>query len=149
MKGRPIEWTQEKKDKAIEIIFTEMAHGKSLRQILDHDNTLPARKTFYEWIAIDQSLSNHYARVSEIRADMLFDQIIDIADENHNDVIITEDGIEITNHDVIQRARLKIDARKWVLSKMVPKKYGDKTDITTNGKDVNIPIIEWVKSKTE
>jgi hypothetical protein len=42
---------------------------------------------------------------------------------------------------------LRIDARKWILSKMVPKKVGDKTDITTNGKDVNIPIIEWVKSE--
>lgn len=58
--GRPIEWTTEKKDKAIEIIFTEMTKGKSLRQILDKEKSLPNRSIFYEWMAKDPNLSTKY-----------------------------------------------------------------------------------------
>lgn len=149
--ARPIEWEGEKKEKAIETIFTEMANGKSLRQILDHDDTLPSRRLFYEWMAKDSVLSNHYEAISQLRADMMFDEMLEIADDGTNDYVTKEigDGIEVQvlNSEHIQRSRLRIDARKWILSKMVPKKFGDKTDITTNGKDVNIPLIEWVKSE--
>ena len=151
--ARPIEWTQEKKEVAIEIIFTEMAQGKSLRQILDHDDTLPSRRLFYEWMAKDSVLSNHYEAISQLRADMMFDEMIEIADDGTNDFMTKEigDGVEVQvlNSEHIQRSRLRIDARKWILSKMVPKKFGDKTDITTNGKDINIPLIEWVKNESE
>ena len=146
--GRPIEWTQDKKDKAIEIIFTEMSQGKSLRQILTNDETLPSRKLFYEWVAKDSLLSDHYAKVMELRSDLLFDEILDIADDTSNDTTYTETG-EKQNSEWINRSRLRVDARKWILSKMNPKKYGDKTDITTNGKDVNIPLIEWVKNDSK
>lgn len=153
MAGRPIEWTKEKKDKAIEIIFTEMANGKSLRQILDKDDTLPSRRLFYEWMAKDSVLSNHYESISLLRADMMFDEMIEIADDGTNDYMTKEisDGIEVQvlNSEHIQRSRLRIDARKWILSKIVPKKYGDKTDITTNGKEINIPLIEWVKNESK
>lgn len=145
--GRPIEWTQDKKDKAVEIIFTEMANGKSLRQILDKDDTLPSRRLFYEWMAKDSVLSNHYEAISLLRADMMFDEMIEIADDGTNDFMTKEigDGVEVQvlNSEHIQRSRLRIDARKWILSKMVPKKFGDKTDITTNGKEINIGYKDW------
>jgi len=143
--ARPIEWTKDKKDKAIEVIFIEMAQGKSLRQILINEE-LPSRKLFYEWVAKDSKLSDHYANVMELRSDLLFDEILEIADDNTNDTIYTETG-EKQNSEWINRSRLRVDARKWILSKMNPKKYGDKTDITTNGKEINIPVIEWVKSE--
>jgi hypothetical protein len=142
---RPTEWIGEKKQKAIEDILTQLSIGKSIRQILDNNDELPSRKTFYEWLASDTQLSNHYANMCEVRADIIFDEMIDIADETSNDTVITEIG-EKPNTEWISRSRLRIDTRKWILSKMNPKKYGDKTDITTNGKEINIPIIEWVKS---
>jgi hypothetical protein len=136
--ARPIEWTQDKKDKAIETIFTEMAQGKSLRQILDHDDTLPSRRLFYEWMAKDSVLSNHYESISQLRADMMFDEMLEIADDGTNDYMTKEigDGIEVQvlNTEHIQRSRLRIDARKWILSKMVPKKFGDKLETDVNMK---------------
>ncbi len=143
--SRPIEWTQDKKEKAIQIIFTEMAQGKSLRQILNQDNeNMPSRKLFYEWVAKDKELSDHYAKVMDLRSDVLFDEMIDIADDTSNDSVYTETG-EKVNSEWINRSRLRVDTRKWILSKMNPKKYGDKTDITTNGEKItNIPIIQWV-----
>ena len=48
--------------------------------------------------------------------------------------MIDEDGNKNVNHHVIQRDRLRVDSRKWALSKMNPKKYSDKLDLTNNGK---------------
>lgn len=146
--ARTIEWEGEKKEKAIRLILLELSNGKSLRQILDNDNTLPARKTFYEWLANDKELSNHYASTCDLRADIIFDEMIEIADDTSNDTIYTEFS-EKQNTEWINRSRLKIDTRKWILSKMNPKKYGDKIDHTTNGNDVNIPPIHWVTTKNE
>jgi hypothetical protein len=145
--ARPIEWIQEKKEKAIEVIIFEMVeNGKSINSILsskDRDNDLlPNKSTFFEWLRNDKELSNHYATAYEARAEILFDEIIDIADDTSNDTTYTETG-EKANTEWINRSRLRVDARKWILSKMNPKKYGDKTDITTNGKDVTTPYKDW------
>lgn len=145
--SRPVEWIQEKKDKACEIIFTEMTKGKSLRQILDKDDTLPSRRLFYEWIAKDQKLSNHYAQLAELRADIIFDEILEIADDTTNDSVYTESGKK-ANSEWIRRSRLRVDARKWILAKMNPKKFGDKTDITTNGKDIG-QYRDWTDEQLE
>ena len=136
--SRPIKWTVEKKEIAVKEILLEIMKGRSLTSILktDERGDLPSKVTFFEWLKEDEELTNQYARASEIRADIIFDDILAIADENTNDTSINENGIEVVNNDVIQRSRLRIDARKWVLSKMNPKKFGDKTDITSGGEKI-------------
>lgn len=57
------------------------------------------------------------------------EDILLIADDNGKDTYVSEDGVEQTDHDVIARARLRVDTRKWLLSKLQPKKYGDKMDL--------------------
>ena len=138
--SRPIKWTVEKKEIAVKEILLEIMKGRSLTAILktEERGNLPSKVTFFEWLKEDEELTNQYARATEVRAEAIFDDILAIADENTNDTSINENGIEVVNNDVIQRSRLRIDARKWVLSKLNPKKFGDKTDITTNGKEVNI-----------
>jgi hypothetical protein len=88
---------------------------------------------------IDSQLSDQYVQACEERADSIFEEIIEIADNTTNDSIITDKG-EIPNNEWIARSRLRVDARKWAVSKMNPKKYGDKTDVTTNGRDINTII---------
>ena len=39
------------------------------------------------------------------------------------------------NGEAIQRSRLRVDTRKWILSKMVPKKYGTKVTAEITGAD--------------
>lgn len=114
-------------------ILDFVAQGNSVRSAFDKLKGLPARKTFYEWLKKDETLSNRYARATEIRSEKIFEEILTIADNQEDDIIQNEDGIEITNHNVIQRARLRIDARKWVLAKMIPTKYGDKIDLNHSG----------------
>lgn len=147
--GAPIEWTDDKKKKAMDIIIFQMVeNGKSINTILKNAdrNILPSKMTFFNWLREDKELSYHYATAYEARADILFDEILEIADDTSNDTIYGENG-EKVNSEWINRSRLKVDARKWILAKMNPKKFGDKTDITTNGKEIpNTPIVPSVIS---
>jgi len=82
------------------------------------------------------SYPEQYASAHIARADTFADEILQIADDGSNDTYQTDDG-EVTNHDVIARSRLRVDARKWLASKMAPKKYGDKLDVVVN----NTPLV--------
>lgn len=73
----------------------------------------------------------------EQRSESMFEEILEIADETSRDTIDTETG-EKANTEWISRSRLRVDARKWMLSKMVPKKYGERLAI--GGADDMPPI---------
>jgi len=132
-------YTDKDKDNIFEYVCQEIEKGRALRNVLKDEN-MPSTSTFYQWLDNDEVKAKQYARATEVRADIIFDDILAIADENTNDTSINENGIEVVNNDVIQRSRLRIDARKWVLSKLNPKKFGDKADITSGGEKIqNIP----------
>ena len=132
-------YTDKDKDNIFEYVCQEIEKGRALRNVLKDEN-MPSTSTFYQWLDNDEVKAKQYARATEVRADIIFDDILSIADENTNDTYINDNGIEVVNNDVIQRSRLRIDSRKWVLSKLNPKKYGDKTDITSGGEKIqNIP----------
>ena len=67
-----------------------------------------------------------YARAREEQAETYADEIVAIADDGRNDTYIDENGNERVNQDVVARSRLRVEARKWVASKLKPKKYGDR-----------------------
>jgi hypothetical protein len=75
-----------------------------------------------------------YARARELQADYHIDEIVEIADDSTNDYMQDKDsaGYKL-NGEHIQRARLRVDTRKWVASKLAPKKYGDKLDLNQTG----------------
>ena len=113
-------------------VIEHIEEGNSLRDALRQSES-PSSKTFYEWIDLDEDKRKRYARACSKRADEIFEDIIKIADETEDDTIeITEDGVVKTkvDHENIQRAKLRVDARKWMLGKMNPKKYGDKVEQT-------------------
>jgi hypothetical protein len=118
-------YTTEEVNNIFNYVCLEIEKGRALRNILKDEN-MPSTSTFYQWLESNTDKAKQYARATEVRADIIFDDILTIADENTNDTFVNDNGIEIVNNDVIQRSRLRIDARKWVLSKLNPKKYGDK-----------------------
>lgn len=121
-------WSKEDIESTFIIILDRVSNGMSLREVL-RLNDMPCRKTFYKWIDEDKEKVNHYARACEERAEVIFEEMDDIAYPKGNDILISKDGKEFVNHDVISRDRLRIDFLKWKLSKMQPKKYGDKQQI--------------------
>jgi hypothetical protein len=129
--------------KEIESIFKTICkrieNGEALRTIL-LEKTMPSSQTFYKWVDNDEIKSKQYARVAELRAENIFEDILTIADNQEEDIYIDDEGKEQTNHNVIQRARLRVDSRKWMLGKMQPKKYGDKNTTVFEGGDKPIEI---------
>ena len=121
-------------------ICTKISEGASLRSILRNDK-MPSRPTFYKWIRASETFANQYARACEDRADAIFDDMFDIADDASNDMTRdAETGQERLNSEHVQRSRLRIDTRKWALARMAPKKYGDKMDVNHGGNlSINLP----------
>lgn len=124
------------RDKVFDDICDRISKGESLRSVL-RDEEMPTRKTFYSWMRDKDgedipSKVNQYARATEDRADTIFDEMFDIADDGSNDYTKKAIGegveVEVLNNEHIQRSRLRIDTRKWALSKMMPKKYGDRIE---------------------
>lgn len=96
-----------------------------------------AYSTVTGWIYDDKHpLSEMYARAKMMQAEMMADEILKIADDTANDTIDGEYG-PLENKEWVNRSKLKVDSRKWLLSKLLPKKYGDKVDVTSGGEKVN------------
>lgn len=130
-------------DEIFEKICTEIETGRSLRSILKEDDNMPSSSTFFIWLKEDVIKSKRYELATDLRTDILFDEIIDIAynTEEGTTTKETERGIEITTGDMLGHRRLKIDALKWSLSKLNPKKYGEKLDVNQNTTQVTEIIL--------
>ena len=140
--ARPIEWTEQKKKDAIAVILERIENGESVRSVLSKlrdKDLLPSRKLFNEWLRDLSGLSDQYVRACVDRADSIFEEIIDIADDSSQDVIHTEKG-EVLNSEFVQRSKLRVDARKWAVSKMNPKKYGDKQVNENLNTNINVEV---------
>ncbi|MER1940494.1 hypothetical protein ABS755_07270 [Castellaniella sp. FW104-16D08] len=119
-------------------ICERLAAGESLRSIC-RDDDMPADSTVRLWVADDvEGFSAQYARARDTGLDTMADSMLDIADDGSNDWVESNDpdnpGYRL-NGENVQRSKLRVDARKWYLSKLAPKKYGDKTSMELTGAD--------------
>lgn len=122
-------YTQEMAD----LICEGLAEGNSLRTVCKADH-MPSLSTVFKWLREQEVFSHQYARAKEEAADALFDDIQDIADDGTNDWMEkqNQEGENIgwqVNGECLQRSRLRVDTRKWMMSKMKPKKYGDRQTV--------------------
>lgn len=135
--GRPSVYTLEVADKICEELATT---NKSLRKICEGEN-MPSVRTVLYWLSEGskddgkqefKDFLHQYTRAREAQADVLADEIIEIAEHTE------EDHTAFTGINVIQRDKLRIEARKWVAAKLKPKKYGDKIDHNHEGQQTII-----------
>lgn len=122
---------------AIEVLFNEVIdeiaeNGKSLISAL---KGRISSATFYDFMDENNDRLKKYARATELRAEKMAEETLEIADCIGDDVMILPDGREVENQRVINRDRLRVDTRKWLLSKLHPKKYGEKISQEVTGKD--------------
>jgi hypothetical protein len=90
-----------------------------------------------EWVVDDRDgFAERYARARDAGLDEIADQVLDIADDGQNDWMESNDpdnpGYRF-NGEAAQRSRIRFDARRWYLSKLAPKRYGDKTAVEHSG----------------
>lgn len=125
-------------------ICMRLIDGESLRQICD-DEKMPGRTTVKRWLAKGSSekadpmyrdFRTQYAHAREIQAEMLVDEILEIADDSRNDWM-ERHGYRMPDPEAIQRSKVRIEARKWLAAKLLPKLYGDRLSV---GGDSDHPI---------
>jgi hypothetical protein len=117
--GRPSSYTKEIASE----VCRRLAEGKTLRAAC-LDEEMPSESTVRGWVADDrEGFSAHYARAREIGYHTMADEILDISDSSS-----VKDAVDPST---VQRDRLRVDSRKWLLSKALPKIYGEKVEIDT------------------
>lgn len=117
-------------------ICSRIADGMSLKTICK-DPKMPDKATFYRWMDQYPELCDKYARAKEDSADALVDEMLYLADES-NDVIVGDDKSDSAR---VNAKKLQVETRKWISSKLKPKKYGEKLDLTSDGKRIELPAI--------
>ena len=127
--GRKSEFTPEIGDK----ICDQISEGKSLRTICASEK-MPTKGTVFRWLAKNKDFENQYARARVESTNALFEELLDICDNATNDWMeqnAKDEDRKIwkLNGEHVQRSRLRVDTRKWALSKLQPKKFGER--ITT------------------
>src|SRR5690606_13711912 len=113
-------------------ICTKIINGATLRRSLDESSI--AYETFFRWIDEDEAKSKQYARATELRAEAMAEELLRIADtpeEGETTKVFSDGGVEVTTGDMLQHRRLQVDTRKWLMSKMFPKKYSEKFSVDT------------------
>ena len=144
--SRPSDYTEE----LALAICERIADGESLRSIC-LDDAMPAKSSVFKWLREHEAFSDHYARARETQADSLADEITHIADTPLVGITRKTDeegNTEITEGDMIQHRRLQIDARKWIASKLKPKKYGDRTTLAGDDESPLQIAVSFVASRT-
>lgn len=126
-------YTKEQITKIFDYVCNQIELGRSLRNILKDEN-MPSTATFYDWLDSYEDKQKQYARAMDVKIEEKFESIEqDYLEEPQRDP--TTGKIDT---GWVQLQRLKIDAKKWELSKLKPKKYGEKIqtehsgEITTN-----------------
>jgi hypothetical protein len=130
MAGRPTIYTPELGD----VICERLASGESLIGICE-DEGMPCESAVRAWaLNPEHDIYAKYTRARELQAERMADEIIEIADERTGDKRTLRDGSEVIDNEAIQRSRLRVDTRKWYLSKVLPKKYGERTTVESTVK---------------
>lgn len=91
-----------------------------------------------KWARDIPEFAEQYAKAREALLEHHAEELLEIADDGSNDWMVRNDPDNpgfIANGEHIQRSRLRVDTRKWLLSKLAARKYGDKITAELTGKD--------------
>lgn len=130
--GRPSDFNPELAER---ICLEISSSSEGLDSICNRVPDFPHSRTIYVWLIRHEEFQQQYARAKERQAQLLADQIITIADTTEPGEIVTikPDGEERKIADMTEHRKLKIESRKWLAMKLLPRIYGDKSTIEISG----------------
>ena len=130
-------------------VCERLSQGESLRAISE-DKAMPSERTVYRWLAAEPTFWQLYARAREAQMDKWADDIVEIADDATNDYMerIGKGGAveRVVDPETVQRSKLRLDARKWLMSKLASRRYGDKVSIDL---DANMKVESMTDAELE
>ena len=134
--ARPTIFSQE----IVDQICERLVEGESLRKICKRAD-MPGISTVIRWLADDAhtAFRAQYTRAREAQADTLADEILAIADTPKLGTVTMTKAVTVAGvtgvetktkrGDMLGHRRLMVDSRKWLASKLYPKKYGDRLEL--------------------
>lgn len=126
------------------VICELTANGISLNRICKRKG-MPGRTIVYRWLHEREDFARDFLMALELKAEHHADLIIELADARPTMMASIIDGKSVRRVDPawVNRQRLRIDVRKWIASKLKPKKYGDSLALTgKEGTPLIPPIID-------
>lgn len=137
--GRPTTYTE---DIAKEIC-KRISEGESVRSIT-RDENMPSQATIYNWLLDEdkKEFLEQYERARDTQANIFFEELDELAKQAVEDIV----GDDKSDNARVSARKLQIDTLKWRLSKMLPKKYGDKLDVTSGNKP--IPLLNVLQDNS-
>jgi len=132
--GRPTIYNE----KIAALICEKVAtHSIGIRRLCKLYPELPDVDTIYVWRYKHPEFAEQYALAKLKQADLLAEEVIDIADDGTNDWMekFGDEGENLgyqLNGEHFQRSRLRIDTRKWLAAKLLPKQYGSSLTVDKN-----------------
>jgi hypothetical protein len=139
-RGRPSIYS----DELIDSICERIMMGESLNRICK-DKAMPSYRTVCYWLRDKPDFLQKYTCARVVQMHLLADSILEIADDGSQDTVVNDKGHAEKNTEWITRTRLKLDTRKWLLAKLLPRIYGDKVNVTTDGEKLTRIEIEIIK----
>jgi hypothetical protein len=119
-----------------DLILSRIAAGESLKAIC-REPDMPHEATVRDWVRDDRGADTRkgragfatlYTRARELGCDSIAEEIIELSDQP---ILFNDEP----NNAMVQHARLRSENRRWLLSKLAPKRYGDKVTTEITGED--------------
>lgn len=139
--GRPTLYNEELADL---ICMRVQTNSIGLPRLCKKYPELPSYDTINTWRVIYPEFSVKYAQAKLKQAELLAEEILEIADDASGDGTVDENGEEKFNSEFVARSRLRIDTRKWLAAKLLPRTYGKAAEEVKTDKD---SVIEQLINK--
>lgn len=130
--GRPTDYTPDLVEKICSVIATS---SEGLAKLHTKYDWFPSKETIFRWKRQYKDFCDRYAQAKRDQAEYLIEEIIEISDFSALDVKINDNGGLSVDTEILGRSRLRVDTRKWLASKLIPKLYGDKVQNEHSGPD--------------
>jgi hypothetical protein len=141
--GRPTKYNQRLGAE----ICRRLSTGRTLRDVA-RDRRMPAESTIRGWANSNtEGFAAQYSRAREIGYQAMADEILEIADDGTKDWIAAKgregEGKRVLNSEHVQRSKLRVDARKWLLTNALPKMPANKTEQGASSGPLVVEIVRF------
>lgn len=140
MANKPTKQGSPERAKLADAVLANMETGMSCWKACEKAGV--KNSTFMLWVSQDSALAENYARARENYVERIAQEVMELSDV---DVGETPDGRK--DWAAVQKHKLQVDTRKWLLSKLAPKKYGEKIEISGDKESPLVHRIERVVVK--
>jgi len=112
-------------EQIFERVIEDVYRGRSLQSLIEDDHRVVSYEDFLRWVKREPTRHERFKEAQEMRTEFLAGEILEIADGI--------ESVDPTSNDTVNRDKLRIDTRKWLMSAHNKKRYGETKQIELGG----------------